>query len=783
MISAIVNRLISKTIFIGFLFCVVVSAWADSDFVVQNIIIQGNQRLTSATVSSYLPIHPGQHYTDAEGDAVITTLFNTGFFSNVNLSRRGDTLIVIVHERPTIGLLTITGNKEIKTKQLYPILKKVGLVEGDVFDPSKLNEIRLGLQDEYATLGHETAIVTTSVKPEPHNQIALTIQITEGPLAKVHSITFSGNAHFSQRTLRNTFQLTTPGIFTLLNHHDRYSASQLQTDLSALTNFYYNYGYLKFKVVSSQATYNATHTKVDIHIVVSEGPVYHISGYRIEEHDKYLHQIQPLITLKAGDVFSRAKLLAINKTIAAFFANRGYAFPQIQPIPMLNDQTRTVFIVFQVNIGQLIYVRNVDITGNTRTNQRVIRTQMLQMEDALYSQGNINESKRRIQANLPYVSNLKVTTSPVPGNPSLVDLDYDVKEVNAGKASLQGGYSDIDGFIYGASFSEPNFMGSGKYVSIGFTRSDFSSNYTFSYNNPFYTIDGISRGYNIYYNYTTPGNVGLQSYTESDVGANFAYGIPISEFDSVNLGAGYDYININDVNFSTISPSVAQFLTNNPSPYNEPNVTTGITHQSLDRAIFPNSGNLQQIATIVAPPLGATSTLGYYTATYNGKWFFPFGSSGFVLEPHATIGYGGGIGSDGSLPFFENFYGGGIGSLPGFEPNSLGPKNPNDTEQAMGGNVETFAGLNLFAPTIFSDRVRYGALLDVGNVFDTNHVVSQPAIDYENVNFGNLRVTAGVLISWAWPLGAPIDISLAYPLNQKSGDQPSIFGFSMGASL
>ena len=522
---------------------------------------------------------------------------------------------------------------------------------------------------------------------------------------------------------------------------------------------------------------------MDIHIVVSEGPVYHISGYSIDEQDKYARQIRPLITFKKGDVFSRAKLLNINKMISAFFANKGYAFPQIQPVPVMDDQHHTVFIVFHVAIGQLVYVRNIDITGNTRTDQRVIRTQMLQMEDSLYSKWQIMEGKQRIQADLPYLSNVKVTTIPVPGNPSLVDLDYDVKEVNAGKASLQGGYSDIDGWIYGASFSEPNFMGSGKSVSLGFTRSQYSSNYTFSYMNPFYTIDGVSRGYNIYYNYTTPGNVGLQSYTESDVGANFSYGIPISLYDSINAGAGYDYIIINNVNTSSISPSTAQFLQNNPSPYNEPNVTTGLTHQSLDRAIFPTSGNLQQITATMSPPLGVQSTLGYYTATYNGKWFIPFGNSGFVLEPHATIGYGGGIGVDGTLPFFENFYGGGIGSLPGFEPNTLGPKNPNDTEQAIGGNLEAFAGLHFFAPDIFGGRVRYGALLDAGNIYETNQQTYTPAINYGGPAFSNIRVAAGALISWAWPLGAPIDISLAYPLNKKSEDQPSVFGFSMGASL
>ncbi len=752
------------------------------EFIVRNIVIQGNQRISTGTVFSYLPIHPGQTYTGEEGDAIITKLYNTGLFDNVSLAQEGDTLIVTVKERPTIGYLNITGNKIIKTKQLYTVLKKIELVEGGVYDSTKLKQVKLGLESQYSELGHQIAIVNTSVEPKPNNQVALYITVTEGPIAKVHKISFKGNTRFSQRRLRDTFQLTTPGIFTILNHHDRFSEMQLQKDLDALRNFYYDHGYLKFKILAQDVNYTPNHKKVDVVITFSEGPVYRISGYQISEKDAYINSVKPLIDLKNGAVFSRQKIINVTTKIANFFADRGYAFPKVDPVPVLNDANQTVFINFDISIGNRIYVRQLNISGNTQTSDRVVRSDLRQMEAGVYSRSKIEESKRRIQNDMPYLTDLNVTTAPVAGHPDQVDLDYQVKETNAGRASVQGGYSDVEGFIYGASVSEPNFMGSGRFVSLGFTRSAFSSQYSFGYNNPFYTIDGVSRGFNIYYTNTTPGKVNLESYTMSDFGANIRYGVPITEFDTLSLGAGYDHIDITNVDLANISPSVSTFLANHPSPYNQLNATTGFTHQSLDRAIFPQNGNLQQINLTVGPPLG-TESLGYYTTTYTGKWFWEFGRSGFVFEPHAMLGYGNGFGSTGVLPFFDNFYGGGLGTLPGFSPNSLGPKNPNDISQAMGGNVEMFAGVNLFAPTFLSDRVRVGAIFNVGNVFDTNHVNSTPQTQYEAVNPADLRMAAGVMVSWWWPLGAPIDFSLAFPLNKKPNDQTEIFGFSMGGSL
>lgn len=761
--------------------CVAQPLFAASRFVLRNIVIQGTQRLSTDTVFSYLPIHEGQVFTPANGDATIKTLYNTGFFSDVRLLRTGNTLIVRVAERPTIGLLSIKGNKEIKTKDLLKVLKHMEIMEGSVYDSSKLNALRQGLEEQYSIMGHYVAVVNIRVKKEPRNQVALYINITEGPLAKVKDIHFVGNHAFSQRELRDTFTLSESGFMTIFNHHDRFSQTQLDKDLFSLKNYYYDHGYLRFKVLSKQLRFNPTHTKVYITVTVSEGPVYRISGFRIAGHPQHKAQLLKMITLQKGTVFSRSQILAINNQIANYFADRGYAYPIVNPTPQLDDAHHTVFIVFYIDRGKRIYIRQISIVGNQRTSGVPIRDELRQMESSVYSRSKIKESTRRIRTEMPYLKNVTVTHSPVANHPHEMDLVYHVKEVAAGRASLQGGYSDVQGFLYGASIVEPNFMGAARYVSLSFQRSAYAQNYAFNYNNPFYTIDGVSRGFGIYYTNTTPGKVNLESYTMRDFGINLGYGIPLTEFLTGSLGVSYDYIRIANVNKSTISPSVVQFLDKYPSPYNQFKVNAGLTYQTLDRAIFPTAGSLQSIGVTVGPPISDWS-LGYVISSYNGKWYWPVAQSGFVLEPHTTLGYGHGLGSR-PIPFFNNFYGGGIATLPGFDANSLGPKNPHDLSQATGGNLQFFAGLNVWAPTFFNDKLRVAAIYDIGNVWQTHRANTSPQIAYEGLSLRNIRMSAGIMVSWWWPLGAPIDVSLAFPLNKKKNDQEQIIGFSMGGSI
>lgn len=752
-----------------------------ASFVVRHIQVQGLQRVSTSTVLHAIPLHIGQTYTAEEGNQIIAALFRTGFFSDVQLQRKADTLLVQVVERPTIDSIQITGNKSIKADQLKPILKKLNIVVGYTFDPSQLHTIVLGLQQQYALLGHAGAVVKPTIKMLSRNRVSINIAIQEGKASIVRSIEIKGNQHFSQHTLLSQFKLTTPSIFTWFNHNDRYSSMRLETDLQNLQNFYMNHGYLDFQILSHNAVILPHAQGVKIQVVVSEGSVYRIGGYSIDPQKLSASSVSKihefLSALKTGDVFSRQAILDINQKIGDYFADHGYAFPEINPVPQLDHATHQVFIHYQINSGRRVYVRHVNILGNKRTDGVVIRSQLRQMEGSLYSLKDVKESKRRI-ANLSYLNNIEVETKPVPNKNNQIDLNYHVHEVSAGRASVQGGYSDVDGFLYGANVSEPNFMGSGKFVSVGFQRSAYTSSYGLSYNNPFYTVNGVSQGYSVYYSHTTPANVNLESYTQDDYGASTMYGIPITENDQFTIGGGYDHIAIANVNYSLVSPSVSQFLISNPTPYNQGKLITGLSHATLDRAIFPTDGNEQSLSLTLGAPI-AKSSLGYYQTSYDLRWYMPL-FYGFILNPHATVGYGGGYGSTHQLPFFNNFYAGGIQTLPGYTANTLGPKNPVNTSQALGGNVETLGGLNFILPDFISSKVRTAVLLDAGNIFQTDHVAG---ISYEHVSFDNLRVTTGIMVSWWSPLGAPLDFSLAMPLNKKPGDQLQLFGFSFGATI
>ena len=755
--------------------------FADDAFVVRHIEVQGLQRVSNSAVMTAMPVHVGQEYTSANGNQIIAALFRTGFFSDVQLVRQGNTLVVRVTERPTIDSINITGNKAIKADQLKTVLKKMGIVVGNTFQPSELHSIVEGLQQQYAVLGQAAAVIKPTIKALPRNRVEVDIVIEEGQPTIVRGIEFVGNHAFSKRKLGETFKLTTPSIFTWFNHNDRYSDIRLDEDLQSLQNFYFDHGYLEFQILSHDTTPSPDGKGVIIHVVISEGPQYRIGGYSLSAEklsEKFLPEVNKLLkTLKVGSVFSKKTTVDLNKKIGDYLADNGYAFPVINSMPDLNRDTHQVFLKYTIESGKRVYVRNIHIEGNTRTTGTVIRTQMQQLEGSPYSLSQVKESKRRI-ANLGYLDQIEVTTTPVPNTNNQVDLNYHVHEVSAGRASLQAGYSDVDGFLYGANVAEPNFLGSGRYTSIGFQRSAYTSTYGVSYNNPFYTVTGISRGFSIAYSHTTPANVNLQSYTMNDFGASMTYGIPISEFDRLSIGGGYDNIQIANVNYSTISPSVVQFLNQSPSPYNQFKLVSGISHGTLDRAIFPTEGNSQGLNFTLGAPI-VSSSLSYYQLVYTGAWYFPM-FEGFILRPNLTLGYGGGYGSTGSMPFFTNFYAGGIQTLPGYQANTLGPKNPNDTSQALGGNLETLGGLNLILPEFISSKVRTSFFVDAGNIFETAHTAG---VNYEQTSSDNLRFTTGIMVSWWSPLGAPLDFSLGFPLNKKPGDEVSPFGFSFGAAI
>lgn len=776
-------------------------------FVVHFIQIRGLHGILESTVRSYFPIREGQKYTSQRGQAAIVALYKTGFFDNIQLSHRGKVLIIIVKERPIISLICLNGNKAIASKKLQTILNKLGITEGQHFDPVKLKQIKQGLEQQYDAMGYHATHISTNVIRESRNLVVLHININEGRIAKIHSIQFVGNHVFSEHTLHSQFKLTNPNLFTWISHADYYSQMKLEQDLESLTAFYLNHGYLNFRIISCKIRWSPDKKSVDIIIFINEGPVYRVSGYKINgKNYSFTDRLRKLIALKTGDVFSRQVVIDINKKIVDFLADQGYAFARVIITPKIDDQRHLVHINFDIISGKRIYVRRINFLGNQRTDQEVLRREMRQYEGSIYSLSKIEESKRRLEL-LGYLSDVTYTLKSVPNFSNQVDLCYYVKEIVAGRVSIQGGYSDVYGFLYGATMLEPNFMGTGKYIAIGLQNSQYQQNYSISYKNPYYTTYGLQRGFLIYYSRIKPDKkFNLTSYLEDGYGSDVTYGYPISERNSITFGCGLEHITISQIDIANAAPSMLAFLgttngvQNTSANYNQVRLTASLVYNGFNRTIFPTKGLYTGLDLEVGVPI-FKSSLNYYLVTYIEKYYQPL-DHGFILNLLATLGYGDGFGH-GRLPFFKNFFSGGIGSVPAFAPNSLGPKNRYPLGRdfgAIGGNLETIFGVHLILPQFFSQTIRTAVAFDTGNVFQVPRFpgdIAIPAhggpsdpesntqpqiIQDDKFSLKNFRPSLGLSMEWYTPF-APINFTLAFPLNRQAGDNFQAFQFSLGMSL
>ncbi len=802
-----------KTAFaLGLLF-VTSPIFAADNFMVRHISFQGLRQLTPTTALHYLPFHSGEEFTTQKSVQIITALYKTGFFSDVEMFRQNDTLVIRVQERPVISELTFSGNKTITDEKLSPVLKKLKFAVGAFYDPSVLNQLKQGLQSQYDNMGFHGVQINVIVKQLPRNRVSITVQVVEGKASKVSHINFTGDRAFKPQTLRAQMKMKTTGILSWFTEDNRYSEYGLEQDIQSIQTFYLNHGYLEFQVLGQDITTNPYSHGTDIVLHVSEGPIYHISGFEVQAPYGDDPGIKKIMShLRVGEVFSRQEILDFSDAISNYYADKGFAFSKAQVVPRVDQQNHTVFLTFTMTKGERVSVRRIDFVGNDRTLDTVLRTRLMQMEGAPYSLGKVNDSKQELQM-LSYIKDITVDTKPVVDDPDAVDLDYHIKEFNAGRASVNGGYSDIEGFMYGANIVEPNFLGTGQSVSVGFTRSELSAQYSINYVDPFYTVSGISRSINVYYNQTMPyKKFNLEPYTVNDFGGAISYGIPVSLHDAFNIGYGYDYISVSNIqqvmapgatNNGPASPSVLQFLARNGTTFSQFNLLGGWSHVTLNRAIFPTAGNSQSINGTMGVKI-INRSVAWYKVTYDGKWYFPL-FSGFIFEPHANLGYGGGFGNgiNSALPFYNNYYAGGIETVPGFAANALGPFNTNNPAgcnapvnqyvcSRLGGNVLALGGLNLIFPNPFGERFRTAFFLDGGNVFDTYKAQYTPQqrilnptlvpIPYESVSFSNMRVSAGIEFEWWSPMG-PIDLSLGFPLVKKKSDDTQIFGFTFGASI
>ncbi len=743
-------------------------------FRVQDIRIDGLQRIAPGTVYTYLSIEKGDTVDRAAAANAIHALFKTGFFNDVEIERQGDILVVKVTERPAINKLTIIGNKEIKTEDLEKGLKQIGLAEGDTFDRLSLDRVTQELNRQYDDRGKYNVSITPSVATLDRNRVDVTITIAEGKPAKIRNINIVGNQAYTDKQLRDNWESTSGSWLSFYKHDNQYSRDKLSGDLEKLNSYYLDRGYIDFNVESTQVAITPDRRDMFLTANVTEGQIYRLSSVKISG-DTILPKadLEKLVTVKQGEIFSRRKLEQTVDSITIVLSNIGYAFAKITPEPTVDKDARTVGIDFQINPGPRVMVRRIVFKGNTRTADTVLRREMRQLEGSWFSQAAVDRSRIRLQR-LGYFDDISVDTPAVPGTNDEVDVVVNVKERTSGQFTFGLGYSQLEGLITTVSLNETNFLGTGNQFSVTLSNSAFQKSLNFSYVDPYFTSNGVSVGYGAFYSEFNNSNFNTAQYSSSSVGGTVTFGIPITETDTVGLTLGS-----NSKKIQTLFGLTPQVITDyldavGHDTFKTEHVDLSWAKDTRNSFFAPTRGTYQRFGAFVALP---GSTQEYYKLSYSFEHYWPL-SSYLVLRTAFDLGYGAGYGngSRNGLPFFENYYAGGVNSVRGFRDNTLGPvafAPLSSQPQPLGGAVKTTGSFETFFPRLLNtESARISTFVDFGNVY------AKPG----DVTFSTMRASVGVALQWRAPIG-PIIISFAEPIRKQLGDQPEHLQFTFGSSF
>ncbi|NOR40575.1 MAG: outer membrane protein assembly factor BamA [Gammaproteobacteria bacterium] len=737
-------------------------------FQVLDIRVEGLQRISAGTVFNYLPIKVGQTIDTSDSIAAVKALFKTGFFNDVSLEREGDVLVVFVKERAAISSIEIEGNKDLESEELLDGLKQIGLAEGRTFDRSLLEKVEQELQRLYFSRGKYAVKIETTVTPLERNRVGILIDISEGRVARIKQINIIGNHAFPDKELLDEFSLTTPSIFSTFTKSDQYSKQGLSADLEILRTYYLDRGYLEFNINSTQVS--ITPDKKDIYITVNitEGSQYKIrvvtlSGDLVVPAE----ELFPLININPGDVFSRKQVTESVDRISSLLGNEGYAFANVNTVPELDEENHEVALGFFVDPGKRVYVRRINIAGNTGTRDEVLRREMRQMEGGWYSAEQVERSRARLDR-LGYFEDVNVETPTVPGTADQLDVNYSVTETSSGSVTAGAGFSQSSGVLFNASIRQDNFLGSGKRVSFTFDNSEINTVYSFGYLNPFWTVDGVSRGFNLTYRKTDASEANLSDYSIDTRSASMNFGIPINEYDTIRFSGGYQGMDLK-TNLIDAPREVNQFVREHGDSFDYAIFNGSWSHDSRNKRLFTTHGGLQRVSLETTLP---GTDLEYYKLEYTQQRFIPL-TRELILGLKGNLGYGDGFGGFGDLPFFENYYAGGVRSVRGFEDNTLGPRDGIllDGDPIGGAFLTVFNAEVIFPIPFIEDTkgMRLSAFFDIGNVFE----------DFDSFEAGELRYSVGLAGLWLSPLG-PISVSFAVPLNDEDGDDVQNFQFTVG---
>ena len=779
---------------------------SEEDWVVNDIRLSGLQRVSAGSVFNVMPIAVGDTVNLYDLQTTVKEIFKTGQFDDIQLGREANTLIISLVERPSIASIELDGNKALKTEDLMRGLNDAGLSQGQVFKRSVVNSLALEIQRQYVSQGRYGAKVDVTSKDEPRNRVSLDIEIDEGEVAEIENINIIGNNTFLDEDILKDFELKTGGWFSFFTNDNRYSREKLKGDIESLESFYKNKGYVEFKLISSQVSISSDKSSVFVTLNVSEGETFKINEVKIVGDLPIDEEIlKSLVLIQTGEKFNQFLITETEEIFKNILGNEGYSFAEVRGVPDINESSGDVDLTFYVDPQQRTYVRRIVFKGNKRTHDVVLRREMRQMEGSWASNNLIENSKLRLER-LGFFKEVESETIPVPGINDQIDVEFTVEEEFSGSIGGSLGYGAY-GLVLGLNYNENNAFGTGRAVGIGIIDSTWQRSYSFSYGEPYYNIDGVSRGYNAYFRESDYGQFNIASYTSDSFGAGIQFGLPISDIERIGINLNYDNTSIDTG--STPASQILAFTQSEGTKFEVYKTQFIWSKITLNRGLFPTAGQSQSLAVQVAIP---GSSLTYTKATYRHKYFKPISGGRFVLGFRGEIGLLEPYGDTQVAPFFEHYYSGGISSVRGFKQNTLGPRavpsqyyldnegnpilgqdgnpimNPYNSyrdDRSIGGAYLVEGGFDFIfkLPFIEDQRsMRSSFFVDIGNVFSKDCGSEFTNANCSELDFGELRYSYGVGVTWITQLG-PMSLAIAAPSNEGPFDETENFQFEIGTQF
>jgi len=786
---------------------------SDSNFTVGDIKVEGLQRISEGTVFNYLPVNIGDHLTAQRVREAIRALYATGFFRDVELRREGNTLIVVVLERPSIESFTISGNKDIKTNELQKSLRNIGLAPGKIFDRSVLDDVTQSLTDEYYSRGKYGVEIDNTVTPDTDNRVKIAIKIREGDRAVIRSINIVGDTKFKQKEILQSFQLKTPNWLSWYKQDDRYSRETLQGDLERLRDYYMDRGYANFQINSTQVQISPEKSDIFIDVNITEGQVYKISSVKLAGIFVVPKpELERLVEVQPGEIFNRKLITATQKLIQDRLGEDGYAFAKVDPVPTPDDSNHTVALTFFIDPGNRVYVRNIIFSNETSINDVVLRREMRQLEGAWLSNVALERSKQRIQR-LPYVKDVSYSTTPVAGSPDQVDVDYKITQGPAAQLSGGIGYSATYKLMLNANYADADFLGTGNRFGVELEGGAYNKTYNVSYTNPYITQNGVGQTLSVTYSDVTQFVSSSSNFSSKTLSLGPTWSYPISEFQFLTAGLVYQSSQLLTTSYSSAQQAnewvlenghsytrlVHEDYTNNDyelygTDFNNVLFVAGWGIDSRNRSLFADRGNRTAISARITAP---GSLVQYYMADFTFQQYAPIWPDHLTFSFFDSVDYGGALGKTTAIPPFQQLFGGGPDSVRGFREDWLGPRD--NFGNPYGGNfrITSQNELLLPMPAKWRQSARVSLFFDMGNVFYTGNKIQfygpdgVTPVTYHLDGWGDIKRSVGLAVQWLAPLGL-FRFSFGVPLNAKHstlcgagnscqwGDQTEGFQFSVG---